>query len=153
MAITYPTQWDAGDGRNDVPMQTVISPVPVAVDAKWTLTNFTIAATFLDASAVAPSSLAERYIPGLLEGHLYKITIVVAATDNDLVVLFGDNTVVQTMGSADTYIFYARPTNSGPFTIYTTAGATTASITSVEIELVDPMNIDLLPAEVSPVQL
>jgi hypothetical protein len=88
-----------------------------------------------------------------MEGHLYKITIVVAATDNDLVVLFGDNTLVQTMGSADTYVFYARPTNSAVFRIYTTAGSTTASITSVEIELVDPMSLDLLPSEVTSVQL
>jgi hypothetical protein len=154
MAITYPTQWDAGDGKNDVPMKTVITPVPVAVDAKWSLTNFTIAATFLAAAGVAPASQAARYIPGLLEGHLYKITIVVAATDENLMVLFGDKTTIwKTMPSAATYTFYARPSDSGPFVIYTSAGSTTASITSVEIELVDPANIDLLPAEATPAQL
>ena len=101
MAITYPTQWDAGDGVNDVSMLPVITPVPVAVDAKWTLSNFTIAATFLDASAVAAASYASRFIPGVLEGHLYKVTIVVAATDEDLVVTMG-GVAVGTMGSADT---------------------------------------------------
>ena len=151
MTITYRTQWDAGDGQNDVQMLPVITPVPVAVDAKWTLSNFTIAATFLDSSAVAAASYASRYIPGVLEGHMYKVTIVVAATDEDLVVTMG-GVAVGTMASADTYVYYVRPTDGEPLAITTTAVATTASITSIVVEGIDPMNIDLIP-EVTPVQI
>jgi len=83
MTITYETQWDAGDDVHGVPMRPVVTPVPVAVDSKWTLSNFTIAATFLDASAVAAGSYAERYIPGVLEGHLHKLTVVVDTLSGD----------------------------------------------------------------------
>jgi len=152
MSITYPTQWDSGDGKNDVPMRPKITPVPVAVDAKWTLSNFTIAATLLDASAVAAGSYAQRYIPGVLEGHLYKVTIVVAATDEDLVVTMG-GVAVGTMSSAATYTYYVRPTDGAPLKIATTAVATTASISSIVVEAQDPMTMDLLPSEVSAVQV
>ncbi len=83
MTISYPTQWDNGDNIHGVPMRPVVSPVPVDVDAKWTLSNFTIAATFLDASAVAAASYAQRYIPAILEGHTHKLTVVVAALSGD----------------------------------------------------------------------
>ncbi len=152
MTIFNETQWDAGDSVHGVPMRPVMSPIPVDVDAKWTLTNWTIAATLLDASAVAASSTAARYIPGVLEGHLYKVTIVVAATDEDLVVTMG-GVSVGTMASAATYVYYVRPTDGLPFQIATTAVSTTASVSSVVVEAVDPMNLDLLPSEVTPVQL
>lgn len=255
MTITYPTQWDAGDGVNDVQMRPMITPVPVAVDAKWTLSNFTIAATFLDASAVAAASYAQRYIPGVLEGHQHKLTVVVdtlsgdnevqtvsidnassggtftlslgaettgtinwnaAAADvktalelltaislvsvtggpgpssdwviefqgiqageavvalvGDGALLTGGTTVVGvaettrgggalavTMGGvtvgtiyvAGTSVYYIRPTDGEPLKITTTDTSTTASITSIVVEGVDPWNIDLIP-EVTPVQV
>ena len=83
MTISYETQWDAGDNVHGVPMRPVVTPVPVAVDAKWTLSNVTIAATFLDASAVAAASYASRYVPGTLEGHVYTLEVVVAALSGD----------------------------------------------------------------------
>jgi len=255
MTVTYETQWDAGDNVHGVPMRPVCSPVPVAVDAKWTLSNITIAATFLDASAVAAASYASRYIPGTLEGHLYKLTVVVdtlsgdnevqtvgidsassggtftlsvegvptagiaynaAAADvksaielittatvavtggagpaTDWIIEFqgthaglnvdamvgdgssltGGTTVVTvtetTRGGGDlvvtwggvsigtiivagTYTYYVRPTDGDPLALTTTTFATTASISSVETEGIDPWNIDLMPSEVTPVQV
>jgi len=256
MTISYPTQWDAGDSVHGVPMLPVVNPVPVAVDAKWTLSNFTIAATLLDASAVAAASFASRYIPAVLEGHLHKLTVVVdtlsgdnevqtvsidnassggtftlsfggettagiaynaaaaavksalellttvdtvavtggagptvdwivefqgthAGTAVDIMVgdgalLTGGTTVVGvvettrgggalaitwagvtvgTIYAAGTYIYYVRPTDGDPFIITTTDTATTASISSVITEAIDPMNLDLLPDEVTPVQV
>jgi hypothetical protein len=153
MTVSYPTQWDAGDNVHGVQMLPVVTPVPVAVDAKWTLSNFTIAATLLDASAVATASYASRFIPGVLEGHLYEVTIIVDATDQDLVVTMG-GVSVGTMGSADTYVYHVRPTDGEPLKITTTSGAgTTASISSIVVVGIDPMNMDLLPAEVTPVQV
>jgi hypothetical protein len=254
--ITYPTQWDEGDGENDVQMRPVVSPVPVAVDAKWTTSNVTIAATLLDASAVAAASYARRYIPATLEGHLHKLTVVVAtlsgdneiqtvSIDNassggtftlsvdggaatagiaydaaaaavksaielvstatvtvtggagpatdwivefggthagvavDLMVgdggsLTGGTTVVGvvetqrgggaiavtwggvtvgTIYAAGTSVYYVRPTDGNPLAFTTTDTATTFSISSVTTEGIDPINIDLLPSEVTPVDL
>lgn len=255
MTISYPTQWDAGDNVHGVQMRPVVTPVPVAVDGKWTLSNFSIAATFLDASAVAATSYASRYIPAVLEGHLHKLTIVVdtlsgdnevqtvgidnatssgtftltvegvatagiaydavagdvktaielittatvavtggagPATDwiiefqgthaglnvdamvgdgaslvggtttvtvtettrggGDLVVTWG-GVSVGTIIVAGTYTYYVRPTDGLPLTLTTTTYATTASVSSIITEAIDPMNLDLLPSEVTPVQL
>jgi hypothetical protein len=255
MTITYPTQWDAGDGENDVQMRPVVSPVPVAVDAKWTLSNVTIAATLLDASAVAAASYASRYIPAMMEGHLHKLNVVVAALSGDneiqtieidnassggtftltvegvatagiawnaaaaavksaielvstatvtvtggagpatdwivefggthagvaVAMMVGDGSsltggttvvgvtetqrgggaiavtwggvTVGTIYAAGSYEYAVRPTDGLPLKFTTTDTATTFSISSVITELIDPINIDLLPAEVTPVQL
>ena len=120
--------------------------VPALGDtAFWTLTNFTIDGSgYIDSSAVAISSVASRYTPGMIPGHLYKVTIVVAATDEDLVVTMG-GVAVATIASANTYVYYVRPTDGDPLAFTTTAVATTASITSVTVEAVDPINPDLIP--------
>jgi hypothetical protein len=255
MTITYDTQWDAGDNIHGVPMRPVVTPVPVAVDAKWTLSNVTIAATLLDASAVAAASYARRYIPAVLEGHLHKLDVVVAALSGDNEVqtvsidnasssgsftltvegvataaiawnaaaaavksaielvstatvavtggagpatdwivefqgthagvnvemmvgdgalLVGGTTVVGvvettrgggaiaitwggvtvgTVYAAGSYTYYVRPTDGDPLAFTTTDTATTFSISSVITEAIDPLNLDLLPSEVVPVQL
>ncbi len=257
MAITYPTQWDSGDSVHGVPMRPVVSPVPVDVDAKWTLSNLTIATKFLTASAVAAASYARRYTPAVLEGHLYKLTVVVASLSGDNEVqtvsidnassggtftltvegvatagiaydassadvkaaielvtaagytvsvtgaggptadwavefdgsfagvavdmmvgdgalLTGGTTVVGvtettrgggalavtwggvtvgTIYAAGTSIYYVRPTDGDPLAITTTDTSTTCSVTSIITEAIDPLNLDLLPSEVTPVQL
>ena len=255
MTISYPTQWDAGDNVHGVPMRPVVTPVPVAVDAKWTLSNVTIAATFLDASAVAASSYASRYIPAVLEGHLHKLSVTVATLSGDNEVqtveidnasssgdftlsvegtptaaiawnaaaaavksaielistatvavtggpgpttdwivefqgthaginvdmmvgdgsgLVGGTTVVGvtettrgggaialtwggitvgTIYAAGTSVYYVRPTDGDPLVFTTTDTSTTFSISAVETEAIDPLNLDLLPSEVTAVQL
>jgi len=250
MTISYPTQWDAGDDVHGVPMLVSHIAVPVVLDAKWTLSNITIAATFLDASAVAAASYAQRYIPGALQGHQHKITVVtatlsgtatnevqtvgidnassagtfllnvegvntgtiawnaadsvvkaaieavstatvtvtggpgpstdwiiefggthagipIAAMVGDGSLLTGGTTVVTvtettpgaavelvvTMGgkavgsisATGTSTFYVRPNDGLPLKFATIATSTTASITSVVVENIDPLNLDLIP--------
>jgi hypothetical protein len=114
-------------------------------DAYWTLTNFTIDASgYIDASAVAISSVASRYTPGVIPGHLYKVVIVVAATNEDLVVTMG-GVAVATISSSGTYTYYVRPTDGDPLAFTTTGAATTASITSVVVTAQDPFNPELIP--------
>jgi len=150
MAITFPLNGPRFDDfvntEPDTYFYVTQTLVPALGDtAFWTLTNFTIDASgYIDASAVAISSVASRYTPGMIPGHLYKVTIVVAATDEDLVVTMG-GVAVATIASADTYVYYVRPTDGDPLAITTTAAATTASITSVIVEALDPINPDLIP--------
>lgn len=115
MGITFNPQYVSQlDTRNDIPMYPKHVTVPVATgyNAKWTLTNFTISTGYLDASAVAPSSLASRYIPGMIQGHLQRLTVVVASVS-------GVNEV-QTVG-------IDNATTSGTFTL-TYDGQTTGTI-------------------------
>jgi hypothetical protein len=80
MTISYPTQWDAGDAVHGVPMKASHIAVPAVLDAKWTLSNFTIdSSDYVDASAVAAASYAQRYIPGALQGHQHKVVVVTAS--------------------------------------------------------------------------
>lgn len=122
-------------------------PVPAVGDtAFWTLTQFTIDGSgYLDAAAIASAGVASRYIPGVIPGHLYKVTIIVAATDDDIVVTMG-GIAVGTMSSAATYTYWVRPTDGDPLSFDWTPGTTlTASITSVVVEAQDPINPDLIP--------
>jgi hypothetical protein len=149
MTITYPTKWDDGDADNDVQMLPKITPVPVAVSGKWTLSNITVDSNgYLDASAVAPASYAERYIPGVLEGHMYKVVVVIAAADDPITITMG-GVSLGAPSTAGTYTYYFRPTDGLPLKFnYGGAATLTASITSVVVQAVDPMKLDLLPAEV-----
>ena len=81
MAITFPKLYANSDKDPDIDFLITQTLVPAIGDtAFWTLTNFTIDGDgYIDASAVAVASQASRYSPGVLPGHLYKVTVVVAA--------------------------------------------------------------------------
>ena len=154
MGITFNPQYvDQKDTINDVPMYPKHVAVPVVLNAKWTLTNITIDGDgYLDASAVAPSSLASRYIPGMLQGHLHRLTVVVAATDADIDITWGGVTV-GTISALGTYTYRVRPTDGNVLEFkYNGVATLTASITSVVVEALDPMNLSLIP-EVTPRQV
>jgi hypothetical protein len=147
--ITFPHQWANSDKDPDIDQflsQTVV-PVNAARTGKWTLTNFTIDGDgYIDASAVAVASLAERWVPGVLEGHLYKVVIVVAATDDDIVITMG-GVAVGTISSSGTYTYYVRPSDGSPLKFAYPSGTTlTASITSVVVTAEDRINVDLIPS-------
>jgi len=118
MGITYPPQYnDYKDMAGEAGQFLSQTPVPVVagINAKWTLTNFTIDSNgYLDASAVAAGSSALRYIPGVIQGHLYTVTIVVTAVSG------GGTNEVQTVG-------IDNATTSGTFTL-TYDGQTTGTI-------------------------
>jgi hypothetical protein len=151
MAVTFPLLGPAFvDMNNTQPSylyyieQTLVPGL--GDDVFWSLTNFTIEAVtgYIDSSAVAASSVASRYTPGVIVGHLYKVVIVVAATDEDLVVTMGGATL-GTIIAAGTTTYYVRPTDGDPLAITTTAVATTASVTSVVVTAEEPINPDLIP--------
>lgn len=149
MAITFPHEWANSDKDPDIYqylLSQVVVPVNAARTGKWTLTNFTIDGDgYIDASAVAVASLAERWIPGVLEGHLYEVIIIVAATDDDIVVTMG-GVAVGTISSSGTYTYYVRPIDGNPLKFDYPSGTTlTASITSVTVTAKDPINLDLIP--------
>jgi hypothetical protein len=60
---------------------------------------------------------------------------------------------VGTVYAAGTYEYAVRPTDGDPLAFTTTDTSTTFSISSVATEAVDPWNIDLMPSEVTPVQI
>lgn len=123
------------------------TPVPIVTDANWTLSNFTIATGFLTAVAIAQDSTAVLAVPGLMAGHQHKVTIVTAATDQDIEVYLG-GVLVGTITAAGTDVFYGKcgRANELKFT-NPDVGALTASITSVVVEGRDPWNGNLFPAQ------
>jgi len=122
--------------------------VPALGDnAFWVLDEFTIDASgYIDATAVSAASVASRYTPGMIPGHLYKVTIVVDSNDEPFDITMGGLTVATIAGtSPGTYVYYLRPTDGDPLAFTTTEVATTAVISSVTVEAQDPINPDLIP--------
>lgn len=124
--------------------QTVI-PIRSVSNSKWTLSGITIHADgYLDAVDVAQDSYAERYIPGIIEGHLYKVTIVTGGGDAIDITMGG--LTLETGATAGTHIYYVRPADGNPLKFnYPGVPAASFTIESVIVEALDPINPDLIP--------
>jgi len=147
--ITFRHEWANSDKDPDIEQylsQTVV-PVVAARTGKWTLTNFTIDGDgYLDASAVAAASLAERWIPGVIEGHKHKLRIVIAAIDDPIDITMGGVTLVTGLATPGNHHYWFVPVDGSPLKFnYPTGAGLTMSITSVVVELHDPINLDLIP--------
>ncbi len=147
--ISFKPQYtDAKDVKTDIRMYLKQTPVPVADSSKWTFDDWTVGSdghlkTNVD---VGTGKYAERYIPGILDGHLYTITIVVGAATVDGLIITWRGQTLATITTADTYIYRVRPTTGGVLRFETAAGiANNWDISSIVIEAEDPMNSDLIP--------
>ena len=166
MAITFNPQYvDQDDTRNDVPMYLQADPIPVisqdSEDA-WTLNLMTIdwpaGPGHVEGSAVAVGASAERYIPGIIDGHLYKVTVHISASLDRLKVSFGGNELgyvgATGSGKVETKVWYIRPTDGNHlFELEHVDGTNfTGAIEIVTFEALDPMNLDIVP-EATPRQV
>lgn len=124
--------------------QTVI---PVKDDSEWTLgTNMVASSGSLVLTASPHAEVASRTIPGVLEDHLYKVTIVLDSIDaGELDVLLG-GVVIPSLTTAGTTTAYVRPTagNLLSITVDRPALAITATISSIVIEAQDPIDLEKL---------
>lgn len=123
--------------------------IPIATAGDWTLaTNTTVVAGVLTLTAVADAGVTKRNIPGLLEGHLVEVTIVLDSIDaGEIDVVIGGVTVAS-LDTVGTYTYKIRPTygNEITLTVDNAASVITAAISSMTFTSLDYINFDLLPS-------
>ena len=157
MAITFDSQYDPGDARNDIPMYADMDIVPVVSQASedaWTLNLMTVSYPgdgYVEGSAVATGAYAQRYIPGIIDGHLYKLTVHISASLDRLEITFGDIAVghIGNTGSGvvETKVFRFRPVDGNHLLKFAHDAGTnfTGAVEIVMFEAEDPMNPDIVP--------
>ncbi len=113
----------------------------------WTLNLMTVVSGDIDGSAVAVGAYAERQIPGILAGHLYRVTITYASTLDDIEVTLGGVSVMTLdTGQSETKVAYVRPINSEPLKFSHDAGTDyTGAVTACSIEAMEPVDPVLFP--------
>jgi hypothetical protein len=152
MAIKSPAQWANSDKKPNIDQRPSMVMVPIAAveEAAWTLNNLTIdsADGHVGGNAVAQGAYAERYVPGLVQGHLYKVTYSYVNSLTNVKVTLGGHTLF-TMQSGQAK--YDRVTefvfNDGDKlkVDHDTVGNYTGGVLYLKIEAMDPLNIDLIP--------
>ncbi len=132
----------------DIDIWVYQTAIPVKVAGDWTLgTNMVASTGDLVLTASPDAEVAKRNIPGVIEAHLYKVTIVVDSIDaGELDVIVG-GVAVGSLDSAATFTFYARPTNGNELslTVDNSASVITATISSIIVEALDPIRLETIP--------
>ena len=115
--------------------------------SNWTLNLLTIEADGdVDGSAVAVGASAERRIPGIVDGHLYKVTITYASTLDDIVVTLGGTSVMTLdTGQSETKVAYVRPAGNLLKFSHDAGTDYTGTITACSIEAMEPITPELIP--------
>lgn len=151
MAITFPALRTNSDKQPNIDQFPSVLLIPaVTGDPAWALNLMTIDAADggVGGNAVVQGAYAERHVPGLVQGHLYKMTITYVNSLIDVKIRCG-GVLVHTMQSGQsktlaTYEF--RPTDGNKLMFdHDTVGNYTGGSTYLKIEAVDPLNVDLIP--------
>ena len=135
--------------KPDIKMYVDQTAIPVKDDSEWTLgTNMVASSGSLVLTASPDGEVAKRKIPGLLDNHLTKVTLVLDSIDaGELDIVIG-GVAVTSPTSAGTYVYAIRPTGGNEISIMVdnSASVITATISSLTFVAQDPINFDLLPA-------
>ena len=152
MAITFPSLRVNTDKQPNLDQLPSVLLIPaVTGDPAWSLNLMTIETDAGDVggNAVVQGAYAERYVPGLVQGHLYKMTLSYANSLIDVKIRCG-GVLVYTMqsGSSKTnHVVYFRPVDGNKFKIdHDTVGNYTGGIVYLKIEAMDAWDVDLVPA-------
>ena len=151
MAIKSPLQWENSDKKPNIEQHPSVVLVPaVTGDSAWALNLMTIETDAGDVggNAVAQGAYAERHVPGLVQGHLYKMTVSYVNTLTDVKIRCG-GVLVHTMqsGQSKTMAVYEfTPTDGKKLKFdHDTVGNYTGAVTYLKIEAKDPLNLDRIP--------
>jgi hypothetical protein len=122
--------------------------IPVKDDSEWTLgTGMAASSGSLVLTASPDGEVASRNIPGVLEGHLYMFTVVVDSIDAGKLDVTLGGAVVGSLDSAGTLVLDVRPSagNTLAITVDNDASTVTATISSLTVEAMDPVSLELIP--------
>jgi len=151
MAITFPAMRANSDKRPNLDQFPSVVLVPAVIgDPDWALNLMTIAVDGdIGGNPVVQGAYAERYVPGLVQGHLYKMTIsFVNSGPVDVDIKCSGQTILtMEFGQSKTlaeYEFIA--TDGNKFKIdHALSGNYTGAVKYLKIEAMDPLNVDLIP--------
>jgi hypothetical protein len=126
--------------------QLYVVPVNADEETHWTLNLMTIESDAGDVggNAVAQGASAERYIPGIMAGHLYKITLSAISSLEDIVMTLG-GTHVYTLSSGSNktnHVVHVRPAGNLLKFNHPNVGNFTGAVTAFSIEALDPIDLD-----------
>lgn len=123
-----------------------VVPVAASEEAAWTLQGaITVdsADGFIRAVDVAQNSYAERAIAGLIEGHVYKVTITFSG--GDVIDISVGGVTLGTDVAEGTYVYYVRPVTGSVVRFdYTKVPAGSFNIEAVATEAMEGIDFDLL---------
>jgi hypothetical protein len=127
-----------------------VVPIHADEEAAWSLNDMTIDSGdgHVGGNAVAQGAYATRYIPGLIPGHRYKVTLSWVNSLMDITVEMGGTHVVtiQSGQSKNDHVVYVRPVDTGPLRFdHLDVGNFTGGCTKFQVEQMDPIDFDLLP--------
>ena len=123
-------------------------PVVAARSGKWTLdTGWAIDSNgYIEAAATTAGTAAERWIPGVLEGHQHRIVIAIPTINDKIDITMGGVTLVTDLTIPGTYTYWFVPVDGSPLKFnYPTGPALILKINSVVVTSHDPFNRDLIP--------
>ena len=129
------------------PDQPNIMPVAVSEESEWTLNLMQHEADgHIGGSALAQGASAERDIPGIIPGHLYRLSVKYSISLEDITVTLGGKTVMTLDGgSAETKHHYVVPINGEPLKfLHEAVGNFTGAIEEVSIEAMEPLSMEKL---------
>lgn len=147
--ITFrPRYIDFKKTEPDVPFYITQTPLPSVNDqADWTLNLFTWDGTHIDGSAIAVGAYAQRYIPGIVANHLYRVRIQWNSQVDPLKLYLGGVLVGTLSGGANMRwdTFSVRPNNSLLEIKHESGANFSGTVQDIIIEAMDPINPDLIP--------
>jgi hypothetical protein len=152
MAITFPALRANSDKEPNLDQLPSVTIVPIAAveEAKWTLNLMAIdsADGHVGGNAVVQGAYAERYVPGIVQGHLYKVTYSYINSLINVKVTLGGHTLFTMQSGQAKYdqVKYFTSNDGDKLKIdHDTVGNYTGGVLYLKIEAVDPLNIDLIP--------
>ena len=133
--------------KPDIDLYVEQEAIPVKTASQWTLgSNMAITGGKLVLTASADAEVASRRIPGLLEGHLYKVTDTVDSIDaGELDVVIG-GVAVGSLAAVQTYTWYVRPTggNLMTITVDNAVSVITSTVSILRFEALEGIDPDRL---------
>jgi hypothetical protein len=151
MTVRYRREQNAIDTaeKPDIKMWVDQTAIPVKDDSEWTLgTNMVASTGDLVLTASPDAEVAKRNIPGLLEGHAVRVTIVLDSIDAGELDLVIGGVTVASLDTPGTIVYDIRPTygNEITITVDNSASVITATISSMTFAALDSINGVLLPS-------
>jgi hypothetical protein len=129
--------------RPDFGMWVDQSALPAKSTNGWTLTDSSIDGNgYLNTNGVGTDYDVYRNIPGVITGHLYKVTVTCLSIGGQTWTISLGGVTVAVFSSPGTKTFAVRPTNGDVLNFH---GPSAAVFTLATIEAMEPISLERIP--------